>query len=41
MIHEDVPTYTDRPKKYGTQVKISFLPERFLLIEGGYYIDRR
>ena len=33
--------YTERPKKNGTQTKINFFRETFLLIEGGYYIDRR
>ena len=32
---------TESPKKNGAQMKISFLLEKFLLIEGGNYIDRR
>ena len=32
---------TESPIKTGTQMNISFLRETFILIEGGYYIDRR
>ena len=48
LSHESQPlhrltacSYTERPKKPGTQMNISFLREEFLLVEKGYYVDRR